>query len=113
VQRRLLDEQQQQDKNRTITVHILAATPSLAVNKVLYRCPPIHPTATAHQGTHRRHAPNEEEVVVEAIRELSFSSSANDDDISDSSVDLLLMDWIDFSSPPPLLLEVFFCFLVR
>jgi hypothetical protein len=60
-----------------------------------------------------------EEVVVEEIRELSFSSSANDSDISDSSVDLLLMDWIDFSSrwmmPPPLLLllEVFFCFLVR
>ena len=57
------------------------------------------------------------EEVVEEIRESLFSSSADDDDIS--YVDLLLMDWMDFSSrwmmPPPLLvleLEVF-CFLLR
>ena len=36
--------------------------------------------------------------MVEEICELSFSSSANDTDTSDSSVDLLLMDWMDFSS---------------
>lgn len=43
---------------------------------------------------------------MEESRESLFSSSANDADISDSSVDLLLMDWMDFSStwPPPLLL---------
>jgi hypothetical protein len=42
----------------------------------------------------------------EEIRELLFSSSADDDDIS--SVDLLVMDWMDISS-----LRVFFCVLLR
>ena len=51
-----------------------------------------------------------EEVMEESCESL-FSSSANDEDISKSSVDLLLMDWMDFSStcmmPLLLLLEVF------
>ena len=42
----------------------------------------------------------------EEIRELLFSSSADDDDIS--SVDLLVMDLMDISS-----LRVFFCVLLR
>ena len=46
---------------------------------------------------------DDEVMDGEVIRELLFSSSADDDDIP--SVDLLVMDWMDFSStwmmPPP------------